>query len=235
MTFATIAHCSQHVVLVLSQRLEYRRRSADAMKRRDELLEVCIVGVVQPRSDRQRILRLERVRGRRVVDDDCAFERPTKKRKVFDVQTIYFRAVLPVEAMMHPQLLWINVIQNSVCIGGNAGSEDSNLKAFANKTEELSQVRSERHKNWNSLRLNWNIEREVARHLLDRSMDEGLIQVKDKKRAPKRVRVLARQQKRSWPFVHHVAALGDVLLAALHRLCLGEERRRLVPQRLVFL
>jgi hypothetical protein len=45
---------------------------------RDEVRQLCVVRVVEPRRDRDRVIRMEDVRRRRVVDDDRIANRPAQ-------------------------------------------------------------------------------------------------------------------------------------------------------------
>jgi hypothetical protein len=81
----------------------------------DEIEQLVVVGIREPTADGDGVLRVENVRGRRVVDDDGVLQVAAHLRQVLDVVALVVVAALPEQPVVD-NLVDVQLIEERVAI-----------------------------------------------------------------------------------------------------------------------
>ena len=151
----------------------------------DEMQHLLVGLVLVERNDRDPIVDLEGEAVDRVVDDDHILEVPLvfEDPHVFYVVAFFSQeAVVPVEPCLDQLKVWIDVVQDSVCVCLVACSEHDYLEVLAGLLQALHDERPNIDSSVNSLfigEVNLKNDIWILCFNIVHAMDQGLIHIKD--------------------------------------------------------
>ena len=90
-------------------------RAGQVFENGDEIEQLVVVGVREPTADGNRVLRVEDVRRRRVVDDDGVLQVAAHLGEVLDVISLVVVAALPEQPVMD-NLVDVQLVEQGVAI-----------------------------------------------------------------------------------------------------------------------
>lgn len=145
----------------------------------NELIEFCVIDVVEPAVDRDGKLWLEHERGRRVVDDDGMLHHSSQSRHVLDVVSATVAARIAKQSMGN-NFVDIKEIKNWICIFVETRCEDDDLVNFTHSAHKL--VDSWSFGDVNLMHRLFNLDWDDKICVWDRSegtVDKGFVQIKN--------------------------------------------------------
>ena len=116
-----------------------------------------------------------------IVDDDHTLEFAVENDvQVFDVEVIQLDAVLPVESLFEYRVVWIDVVEDLVCVLLLSSSEDYQFVPLLQFFQNILHVRSETYLDLSSSKTELECRLEVVRDVpLELSGNERLIHIED--------------------------------------------------------
>ena len=98
----------------------------------DKLLQLIIFWIIPERNDRNAIIQLIAEGINSIIHNDNVFQVDTLKYpEVLDIELSCEYARRSVEPMMEQLVLWVDVVQNCVCVRFHARSESDHFEKFA--------------------------------------------------------------------------------------------------------
>ena len=91
--------------------------------------------IAKPAANRYRVLRVEDITGRRVVDDDCLFEIPSHLTEIFYIIALVVVATLAEESVVH-NVVYVELIQQWVSVFGDGCREHHHFVKFSHTFEK---------------------------------------------------------------------------------------------------
>src|SRR3989338_3814146 len=116
-------------------------RGGKLLQERNQVEQLQVVRVVEPRVDGDGAARLEQIGGRRIVDDDRLGQVPAKPAHILDETALVLHAALAEKPCIY-DLVNIKEVQHWVRVLGERGREDDDLEQAADKLHELVDARA---------------------------------------------------------------------------------------------
>jgi hypothetical protein len=109
--------------------------ASQVLEDRDEIEQLIVVGVAEPTADGHRMLWVEDITRRRVVDDDGLLKITPDLTQILDIVALVVITALPEEPMMH-DLMNIQLVEEGVAVFGHRCGEHYDLVNLAHAFEK---------------------------------------------------------------------------------------------------
>lgn len=149
---------------------------------RHQLHEFCVLCVFEPRRNWNRVLRVEAVRNRAVVDNGNALHASAHEAHVFDVISVHIGAMLAVQAVVHERARRVEVVYDAIGVRRQRGGKDANLEQLTNTAKKFVREGADLDVDIDALLVQLDNKRDVMRTIgrLYGSVHKGLVEIQHK-------------------------------------------------------